>query len=206
MPHLTERQEDANALLNAFIVHLLAQMEADAFRAGANLESDSGSSDLEDGNDPITEGIIKSIEELYKERYAGPQRNIPKTQENLHLLLDNYHQKFPDIFRSYIHITPECFDDLVNSIKDHPIFHNNSNNPQMPIEEQVAVALYQFGHYGEASGLVPRRPGRNLITILKAERYSDQRACRRESNLVVAKYSRFLWSVTTSIWELAPSR
>ena len=157
MPRLTERQEDANTLLNAFIVHLLAQMEADAFR-GADSESDSeaGTSDGEDSedyssDDPITEGIIKSLEELYKDRYAGPRRDIPKTQENLRLLLDNYHKNFPDIFRSYTCVTPGCFDDLVNSIKDHPVFHNNSNNPQMPIEEQVAIALYRFGHYGNAA-------------------------------------------------------
>jgi len=118
-----ERQEDANTLLNAFIVHLLAQMEADGFRADADSESDSeaGSSDSEDNysDDPITEGIIKSIEELYKERYVGPWRDIPKTQENLRLLLDNYHKNVPDIFRSYTRVTPECFDKLVNSIKDH---------------------------------------------------------------------------------------
>src|ERR1700678_727918 len=79
MPRLTERQEDANTLLNAFIVHLLAQMEADAFR-GADSESNSeaGTSDGEDSedyssDDPITKGIIKSLEELHKNRYAGPR-------------------------------------------------------------------------------------------------------------------------------------
>jgi hypothetical protein len=46
-----------------------------------------------------------------------------------------------------LHITPQCFDDLVTTIKDDPVFHNNSNNPQMP----VAIALYHFGHYGNAA-------------------------------------------------------
>ena len=148
MPCLTERQDNANTLLNAFIVHLLAQMEAKAFCAGANSDSESdsevGNSSSEDysSDDPIAEGFIKSIEELYKDRCAEPRRDIPKTQENLCLLLDNYHKNFPDIFRSYTRVTPECFVDLVNSIKDHPVFHNNSNNPQMPVEEQAAVALY----------------------------------------------------------------
>ncbi|KAF8816578.1 hypothetical protein BYT27DRAFT_7220661 [Phlegmacium glaucopus] len=153
MPRITERQEDTNVLLNIFIVHLLARMEADAFRAGADSESDSeaSSDSSQASDDPITEGIINSIEELYKDRYTGPRRDIPKTQENLRLLLDDYHKHFPDIFRSYTRITPECFDDLVNSIKDHPVFHNNSNNPQMAVKEQVAIALYRFGHYGNAA-------------------------------------------------------
>jgi hypothetical protein len=37
------------------------------------------------------------------------------------------------------------------TIKDDSIFHNNSNNPQMPVAEQVAIALYHFGHYGNAA-------------------------------------------------------
>jgi hypothetical protein len=28
------------------------------------------------------------------------------------------------------------------------MFHNNSNNPQMPVDEQLAIALFCFGHYG----------------------------------------------------------
>jgi hypothetical protein len=94
---------------------------------------------------------MKSIEALYKDRYPGPRRDIPKAQENLRLLLGNYQKNFPDIFRSYTRVTPECFGDLVDSIKDHPAFHNNSNNPQMPVDEQAAVALYRFGHYGNAA-------------------------------------------------------
>jgi hypothetical protein len=50
-----------------------------------------------------------------------------------------------------LHITPQCFNDLVVTIKDDPIFHNNSNNPQMPVAEQIAIALYRFGHYGNAA-------------------------------------------------------
>ena len=46
---------------------------------------------------------------------------------------------------------PSCFDDLVDVIKDDDVFHNNSHNPQMPIDEQLAIALFRFGHYGNAA-------------------------------------------------------
>jgi hypothetical protein len=36
-------------------------------------------------------------------------------------------------------------------MKDDPVFHNNSNNPQMSVAEQVAIALYHFGHYENAT-------------------------------------------------------
>ena len=89
-------------LLNAFIVHLTAKMETDAFHAGADSDSDSDDSNDEDDylddDDPITEAILKSIEDLYKERYTVPCRDIPKTQENICLLLDNHYKNFPDTF------------------------------------------------------------------------------------------------------------
>lgn len=150
MPRCTERQANTRALLNAFIVHLVAKMEADAYRAGNDSESDSDDSN-EDDDDPITEAILKSIEDLYKERYTVPRRDIPKTQENVRLLLDNHRKDFPDIFLCYTCVTPNCFNDLVNSIKNHPVFHSNSNNQQMPINKQIAITLYQFGHYGNAA-------------------------------------------------------
>jgi hypothetical protein len=39
----------------------------------------------------------------------------------------------------------------LEAIKDDEIFHNNSNNAQMPMEQQLAIALYRFGHYGNAA-------------------------------------------------------
>jgi hypothetical protein len=47
---------------------------------------------------------------------------------------------------------PSCFDDLVKVICDDEVFHNNSNNKQMPVDEQLAIALYRFGHYRNAAG------------------------------------------------------
>ncbi|KIJ93235.1 hypothetical protein K443DRAFT_125668 [Laccaria amethystina LaAM-08-1] len=64
------------------------------------------------------------------------------------MLLTQYKTGFPDIFCSYLRITPECFDSLLESIQHHEAFQNNSNNPHMPIERQLAIELYRFGHFG----------------------------------------------------------
>ena|ERR1700675_279188 len=69
----------------------------------------------------------------------------------LHLLLTDYKSNRPEIFRSYCRIDPNCFDDLVNILRDDEVFHNSSNNTQMPVGEQVAIALYRFGHFGNAA-------------------------------------------------------
>ena len=158
MPRVTERQTDSNTLLDALVMHLVAKMAADTTSQASDSDSttsdssDSDSdSDSDSSGDPISEGILGALEELYGERYSVARQTIPKTQANLRILLDDYCYHFPEIFRSYICIDAECFNDLVASIQDHSVFQNNSNNPQMPVEEQVAITLYQFGHYGNAA-------------------------------------------------------
>ncbi|KAG6896149.1 hypothetical protein C0992_009941 [Termitomyces sp. T32_za158] len=171
MPCITDMQQTTNDLIEAYIVHLLGKAEAEAYQSDSDLASSDeemmgflpadsspglsllplSESDSESGLDPVGDGIIASLEELYSTRYIDECRHIPKTTENLRLLLDDHRISRPEIFHSYLRVTPACFDDLIKSIKDHHVFHSNSNKPQMPIERQVAIALYRFGHYGNAA-------------------------------------------------------
>ncbi|KAF8077720.1 hypothetical protein FPV67DRAFT_1684428 [Lyophyllum atratum] len=142
MPRLTERQQQMNALLDAYIVNLIAKFEADLWKATddsdpesddeflrspaspahpgtpMDIDSDSGSED-DPLDDAIGDTIIAAVEELYRSRYVNERRDIPKTEENLRLLLDSYRHDFPDIFRSYLRISPDCFNELVKSIEHH---------------------------------------------------------------------------------------
>jgi hypothetical protein len=91
--------------------------------------------------------------DLYSEHYYNDRGSIDKDKHHLHRLLHNYRHHRPNIFRSYTRITPAAFDALLDAIKDDPVFQSgNSNNRQMPVEEQLAIALYRFGHYGNAAG------------------------------------------------------
>jgi hypothetical protein len=58
-----------------------------------------------------------------------------------------------DHFRQSLRVSPLTFDKLVSALEDDPIFFNNSNSPQLPVDEQVAVALYRFGHDGNAASM-----------------------------------------------------
>ncbi|KAF8170768.1 hypothetical protein BJ912DRAFT_1066454 [Pholiota molesta] len=131
MPRLTERQEATRNLLEAYVAHTLAVMEADATRVDDESEDDDSDSDSSISLSPSS-------------------RQIPKTKATFRLLLDVYRYDFPDIFRSFFRVTPDCFNDLVAAVSNHPVFYNGSNNEQIPIEDQVAIALYRFGHYGNA--------------------------------------------------------
>jgi hypothetical protein len=173
MPTLTDRQEAANALYQAFLVNFLNELEARQLQeeleydfsgdsddsSDASMDSTSTSSHFSESStssssdeEPIAaQDYLDQMGYLYSVRYLQERRPISKTQENLRLLLYDHKINRPEIFRSYLRITPACFDDLVAAIQDDEVFHNNSQNGQIPVAEQVAITLYRFGHYGNAA-------------------------------------------------------
>ena len=74
-----------------------------------------------------------------------------KKAGQLDLFLDDFRHDHPGLFRKKQHISPHVFNRLVDLIKDHSIFYNNSNVPQLPVTTQLAVFLVHVGHYGNAS-------------------------------------------------------
>ena len=82
-------------------------------------------------------------------RVLHPAPPIPKCSQ-LHLL-DHWRAYSPERFRRRLRVEPETFDHLVNKIENHPIFHNNSNNRQLPVHIQLSIFLSRAGHYGNAS-------------------------------------------------------
>ena len=66
--------------------------------------------------------------------------------------LDNHRINRPDEFRRLLCLCPDTFDTILTRIYDHPIFQNNSNNPQLDPAIQFAVFLNHLGHYGNRSG------------------------------------------------------
>jgi hypothetical protein len=166
MPTRSDRNQAADALSQAFLVQLIANIEAQQWEddesesdSDSDSESESGSSDWssssssDDSDEEMTpeEQYIHDLGELYSRRYLVDREEIPKSGEFLRLLLHVYKHSRPAFFRSYLRIDPDCFDALVATISDDPVFHNDSNNAQMPVEEQLAIALYRFGHYGNAA-------------------------------------------------------
>jgi hypothetical protein len=69
----------------------------------------------------------------------------------LDLYLTDFRQDHPDRFRKKLRVSPLVFDRLVELIKDHNVFHNNSHIPQHPVPVQLAIFLVRVGHYGNAS-------------------------------------------------------
>ncbi|KAG2065255.1 hypothetical protein BDR04DRAFT_1033229 [Suillus decipiens] len=66
-------------------------------------------------------------------------------------LLEEWALDQPDKFRRKLRVDPPVFAEIVNKIINHPIFHNNSQNPQLPVPVQLAIFLNSAGHYGNAA-------------------------------------------------------
>ncbi|KAF8226851.1 hypothetical protein L208DRAFT_1299822 [Tricholoma matsutake] len=150
MLFVTDCQLAADALYQGFLVNMIAEAEAqvgsnseDSSQKVCTLESLSGC--------PTVQVYLNILGELYSQRYLNAREEIVKDSTQLHLLLMEWKINCPEIFCSYLCINPSCFEDLVNIVQDDPIFSNNSNNPQMPVQVQVAITLYCFGHYGNAA-------------------------------------------------------
>ena len=149
------------SLHQAFLVNLIAEAEAQVYDAGSDSEyssdsmstGSSASSYSSDDDEPLpaSQIYLDTLGELYSRRYLNSWEGIIKDGAQLQLLLTEWKVNHPEIFHSYLHIDPACFDDLVTVICDDEVFHNNSNNPQMLVDEQVAITLYHFGHYGNAA-------------------------------------------------------
>ncbi|KAH9925509.1 uncharacterized protein B0H18DRAFT_842701, partial [Fomitopsis serialis] len=77
-----------------------------------------------------------------------------------------------DLFRKELCITPFTFDRVLARICNDPVFANESNNKQMPIADQLAIALFRFGHSGNGVRLtrVAAWSGYAKGTILLATR------------------------------------
>ncbi|KAH8795967.1 hypothetical protein DL96DRAFT_1419279, partial [Flagelloscypha sp. PMI_526] len=95
-------------------------------------------------------------------------------------LLTEYKTRFPDIFRTYLRVTPTTFDALLAAIKDDPVFHSSSQNRQIPVEEQLAIGLYRFGHYGNGASTlkVALWAGVGYGTVVKVTRRILTAFCR----------------------------
>ena len=170
MPYQTDRQLVASALHQAFLVNIIAEAEAQLLQdgeesdyssasrsesssSGSSSSSSSSSSKSSSDEEPLTasETPLDVMGQPYSKHYFVTCEAIPKDSNQLYLLLNDYKVNQPDIFRSYLHISPDCFDAVVEAIQDDEIFRNNSNNAQVPVTQQVAIALYHFGHYGNAA-------------------------------------------------------
>ena len=92
------------------------------------------------------------LEAILASRYVNPRTPVPKSSQ-LYLVLVEFKADHPRNFRLNLRVSPSTFDELVTRIENHPIFQSRSNSQQFPVEIQLAIAMYHFGHDGNAASV-----------------------------------------------------
>lgn len=110
--------------------------------------------EAEDGSHSSLVRLLRcGIEELYNTRYFQSRTNMPHGPATLPYVLSTLKHDRPDEFRKHLRVTPLTFDRIVAEVVDDSVFSNNSQNTQIPIEHQFAIALYRFGHFGNGTSV-----------------------------------------------------
>ncbi|KAG2055850.1 hypothetical protein BDR06DRAFT_853816, partial [Suillus hirtellus] len=91
-------------------------------------------------------------DEVERARVFHKPNEPPPQAPQLHMLV-HHEEHWPHLFHQKLRINPEIFDDILNQISGHPIFCNQSNNPQLPVSIQLAIFLNCASHYGNAISL-----------------------------------------------------
>jgi hypothetical protein len=97
-------------------------------------------------------------------RFLNERMDIPKSKafrELLWILPD-------DDFKQELRMTKESFAYIRHEIESHPVFANQSNNPQEDVGIQMAEVFERFGTYGKGSsvGRVARSKGIGNGTVV----------------------------------------
>jgi len=120
-----------------------------------DLDQSSSEDQLGDGNrwSHLRRWVQEQVNQMYSSRYEVQRAEIPRGPSRMRHVLLTLKSCRPDKFREELCVTPLTFDALIAAIETDPIFQNNSNAAQMPVEDQLAITLFRFGHDRNAAGL-----------------------------------------------------
>lgn len=133
------RESLQSSLLRSYGLHIM-------IREAFNL----GDDDLESQYQTLLLDLLL-LQTITSTRYFNLRSPVPRSG-NLHLAWEYARNpQFHGRFQHMLRVSPFVFNVIHELIKDHPIFHNNSNNPQIPSEYQLAITLFRMGRYGNAA-------------------------------------------------------
>jgi hypothetical protein len=101
------------------------------------------------GEDSDLGDALVALIHLKKRRYMKEHVRIIRAPNIGSFLFDLDEARFKQEFR----MTQHSFYQLLDEIKSHPVFHNQSNIPQRPVKDQLMVTLKRMGTFGNGSSV-----------------------------------------------------
>jgi len=159
----------ADAENEAYFIHLWEELDEDNTSQNSSSSSSSSSSDSDssdgmvvdkdpvssDDEDTIHTKCMSDIANLLKaitETHVINPHKVAKCLQ-LYLVLVYFKKDDPKQFCQNLLVSPGTFDELVTRIEDCAIFCTGAYTGRAPVEIQLAVALYRFGHDGNAASV-----------------------------------------------------
>jgi hypothetical protein len=123
--------------------------------ADAGWEGDDEADGLGTGDSyrMIRSFVVNELNNMHAHQYELPRHRLPRGPPYLPHVLKVLKDQRPDHFRQALRVSPSTFDAIVERISNDPVFSNQSNQAQIPVQEQLGIALYCFGHNGNAASL-----------------------------------------------------
>ncbi|KAG0692837.1 hypothetical protein DFH29DRAFT_1008046 [Suillus ampliporus] len=97
--------------------------------------------------------VHEFIRDSYSHHYQMARNQLPHGPSQMRHVLDMLKPQRPDKFRESLRVSPYTFDKICTELSSDPVFTNNSQNEQIPLADQLAVALYRFGHDGNGASM-----------------------------------------------------
>ena len=152
----------------------------------SSCDENASASDNEELRLPDVDFIMEDEDdELYLTRLAAVQARIHfhdntrvlaankvKKLSQLYLVLVDYKTTDSKRFRRNLRVEPDTFDALLKKINWLPIFMSSGPHEQLPVDYQLAIVLFCFGHFGNAASVesVAQWAGCSAGTVVNATR------------------------------------
>lgn len=83
-------------------------------------------------------------------RYFDVKTSVPKSRHFIETILPRLSD---ERFKSEMRVSNDAFNYILEKIKGNRVFTNKSINKQFPVRDQLSVALYRFGRYGNGASV-----------------------------------------------------
>jgi len=100
----------------------------------------------------ITMGTTADLLQLIMQTRVLNPHIVSKCSQMVLVLVD-FKIHDPKRFRRNLRVSSSTFDRLLEMIETHPIFSNDAINSQSPVSMQLAIAMFRFGHDGNAASV-----------------------------------------------------
>ncbi|CAD6985488.1 unnamed protein product, partial [Tilletia controversa] len=145
------RSSNRNIIEQSFTVLALANVEqtmADAFSADERGDAAAADSDLAHAAE-----MLQAIDAVHHRRYLSTRSAVARLGVTIGERLLAYERDEDFLrYRQLVRMEPAAFRSIVSRLAVHPIF-NPKYGKTAPVEDQIAIALFRFGHDGNGASV-----------------------------------------------------